>query len=381
MDTINWSLTRRQLQQEADAAAVSGANASSQSANVSAAANYEISAMSKVTLTGSPSVENPPASGIYAGDTTVVRVKLASAQRLAFSSLFLSTPPTINVQATAKIISTGTFCVLALGKSSTTGISVSGSSSATLGCGMATNSTGSSAINGTGSSSIDVTTLTAVGSIPASTNFGSNTKLYPHSIPQIDPFRALPQPSVSGCQVNQKVNSNQIKTLYPGCYSGLTINGTANLQPGTYFIDGTGGGFSIGSQAVLNGSDVTFVLTSSSASSAPSTIAHLSVNGGATLNLRASSSGTYAGVLFFQDRLALDSGTNQMNGNATSTLQGAIYFPRQELQYSGTSGMQTDCLQIVGLRVTFTGNTTISNNCPANSGANAFSGVVIRLVG
>ena len=43
--------------------------------------------------------------------------------------------------------------------------------------------------------------------------------------------------------------------------------------------------------------------------------------------------------------------------------------------------MSTDCLQMVGRRVVFLGNSTINNVCPNNSGSKAFTGSVVRLIG
>ena len=174
---------------------------------------------------------------------------------------------------------------------------------------------------------------------------------------------------------------NSSQALSPGCYKGINIKGTATLSPGTYYIDGSS--FSVGSQAnvrVTGSGGVTIVLTSSSAASNPSSIATLDMNGGATVQLTGSTSGTYSGILFYQDRRALDSGTNTINGNAGSKFQGAFYFPSQELDFSGTSGMTTDCMQLVALRLTFIGNTSVSNNCPAGSGAHGFIGAQVRLV-
>jgi hypothetical protein len=104
------------------------------------------------------------------------------------------------------------------------------------------------------------------------------------------------------------------------------------------------------------------------------------MNGGARISMTAPSTGTYAGILFYQDRRASNMATNIINGNSSSLLQGALYFPRQELQMNGTSGMNTRCIQIVARRVDWRGNTAIQNVCPANSGASSFKGTPIKLV-
>ena len=113
-------------------------------------------------------------------------------------------------------------------------------------------------------------------------------------------------------------------------------------------------------------------------------------NAGATLNLKApgtSATGiaaTYQGILVYQDRRAQD-GTNsnqqsRMNGNASSFLQGSLYFPKQQVTFNGTAGMSTQCFQLVARRVYYSGTMNISNSCPSDSGAHDFTGKKVRLV-
>ncbi|MBW8785792.1 MAG: hypothetical protein JF593_14350 [Novosphingobium sp.] len=375
-DTVELSMLKRVLQQEADAAALAAAAAGSQSAGISDAATHEISAMHKLTVT-STTVENPPSAGTYAGDTAAIRVRLTSYQKLAFSSLFLTSGTTLTAEATTKMVSMGTFCVLAVGAGSTTGITMSGNATLSLGCGMATNSSASTAIDGSGSISVSLSSLTAVGGIPSSSSY-SGVSLYPHSLKQTDPFASLSNPTFTGCSGNTVVNANSTRTLSPGCYGGLDLKGNVTLQPGTYYIDA--GNFSVGAQAVISGTGVTIVLTSSTAATQPQSIGQITINAGAQLNLTAPGTGTYAGILFYQDRRAQDTGTNTINGNASSVLQGAMYIPSQSVTYNGTSGMTTDCLQMVVKRATFSGNSTISNVCPSGSGAHSFTGTTVKLV-
>jgi len=123
------------------------------------------------------------------------------------------------------------------------------------------------------------------------------------------------------------------------------------------------------------------VLTSSNPGNGD-TVAGLRINGGATINLTAPISGTYKGILIFQDRRATTMGdTLQLNGNSSSTLRGAVYAPRNEILMNGTTDMNTNCLQMVGYRLKFTGNSRITNVCPLLSGSGAFKGNIVRLVG
>jgi hypothetical protein len=381
-DTVQWSLWKRELQREADSAALAGAYAKAQGAPPISAATGEINRRPLVTLYGTPIVENAPTIGSYAGNANAVRVKLSARKRLPFSAMFMRNLPIVSAEATAAVLNNGNYCVLALENSATTGITMQGNATVNMGCGMATNSNGASAVVAGGSSSIRATPVSAVGQIPAG-NYTSDTQLLPNSLTQADPFSNLPNPVLPTPCSNLSVNSNKTKTIDPSvdgnCFTGIDIKGTATFLPGIYYVNG--GTVSFNSQAVVNGTGVTFILTSSTAATNPSSIATLNINGGATLNLSPPTSGTYAGILFYQDRRAQDSGTNQVNGNASSVLEGAFYFPSQALSFSGTSGMVTNCIQIVSKRVTFIGNTTVNNSCPVGSGAHAFTGTRVRLVG
>jgi len=252
---------------------------------------------------------------------------------------------------------------------------------------MKANSTGSNginAVNAYGSAAVTASPIAAVGGLTQDSHFAANTEFQPYSPPQADPFAALPNPSLpADCGGNMNnnvaVQPTETATLNPGCYkNGLDIKGTVTLNPGTYYIDGSS--FKVNSGAVVTGTGVTIVLTSTTAATAPSTVASVDINGGARLNLTAPTTGTYAGVLFYQDRRANDSGTEKINGNSSSSFQGAVYMPARQVQFTGTTGMSTACLQLVARRVIFSGNSGVSNNCPANSGASSFKGTRIRLV-
>lgn len=381
-DSIQWTLWKRQIQRQADSAALAGAYAKAQGGNVTTSANTEINRHSFVTLSGSPTIENAPTTGAYAGNTNAVRVVLSTSQTLPFSSLFLSSPPVIRAEATAAAVTSGNYCVISLESTSSAGITMQGNASVNLGCGIATNSKAANAVVAGGSSSISATPVAAVGGLQSSSNYASGTTLQPYSITQPDPFAALPTPTVpSPC--NAKLNVSPTETMSvtnsgTACYRGMDLKGTVHFAPGIYYIDGSS--FSAGSQAVITGTGVTFILTSNTAASNPSSIATLDINGGANIQLTATTAGIYAGVLFYQDRRAQDSGTNTINGNASSMLQGAIYMPSQAASFSGDSGMTTQCVQIVTRRVTFIGNNNIVNNCPSGSGAHSFTGTRVQLV-
>jgi hypothetical protein len=386
-DTAQWVLVRRALQRQADSAALAGAYALTQGRPASSGALADLGKNQNYTLTGAPVIENAPTVGPFAGVATAVRVRLTATSRLPFSSAFLGTGVNISAEAVAGLERDGDYCIIALDTSPALGITNSGNTLVDAQCGMHANSTGEPAVTGQGSATIFASPVSASGSIRDGGNFATGTVFTPYNVQQRDPFADLPNPSPTGTVYNNvRVQSNRTQTLQPGVYrGGLNIQGTANLQPGVYYIDGrSNGGLDIGSQAVVNGSGVTFVLSNSdfTSSTTSGTAAPVRINGGATLNITAPDTGTYKGVLMYQDRRATPmSETARINGNSSSRLRGALYFPRNELLFNGTSGMDIDCLQMVGFRITFTGTSDIRNICPALSGSGAFKGDVVRLLG
>lgn len=389
-DMIQWVVWKRELQRQADSGALAGAFSLTQSKTVSSTVTADLTKNADTTLTVTSTIENAPTAGSYAGNTKAVRVLLSTSRKLPFSSLFLTTAPTIKAEATAAIIASGNYCVVALEKTASVGISIGGNATVNMGCGMIANSTGTNtidAVNAYGSAAVTASPIAAVGDLTPDSHFASGTTFLPYSPPQADPFAALPNPVLpADCPVNTMnditnltVQPSETLDIYPGCYtSGVTLKGTVTMHPGVYYIDGSS--FQVNSSAVITGTGVTIILTSSSAATSGSSVASIDINGGATLNLSAPTSGTYAGVLIYQDRRANDSGTEKINGNATTFLQGAVYMPSRQVQFTGTAGMTTNCLQLVARRVVFSGNAAINNSCPSGSGAGSFAGTRVRLV-
>jgi hypothetical protein len=326
---------------------------------------------------------------------------------LPFSSMFLSAAPTITANATATIVPSGKYCVVSLENTATTGITATGNADVDLGCGMITNSTSMTAAVATGSSEVNASPIAAVGGIAASNNWGSGTVLQPFTIAQPDPFASVNPPAATDYPTqscpNLRVNSNDSQTTFVSgtdyrpmtggsagamCIGDLTINGSVTFPAGSIIVI-DGGGINLGSQSSITCSGCTFVLTNRSTSSSP-TIGTVNINGGATLNLSApgtSATGVaanYEGIMMYQDRRAQDGTSSNyystINGNSSSFLQGALYFPSQKVQFNGTAGMSTNCLQLVARRVYYSGNLDISNSCPSDSGADAFTGKKVRLV-
>ena len=379
-DTIQWSLTKRMMQRAADSGAIAGAYALSQSAgandSVQQAALRDIAQNGGFSMTVNPVINNPAINGSFRDATSAVEVILATQMRLPFSGFILDDGVRISARAVAEIVGNGDYCVLALENTDTTGIPIGGNATVNLGCGMMSNAPSTTSVLANGSSVVTASPVAAVGNVPPG-NYAPGTVRQEYALPLRDPYRNLPDPNITVNGTNNNVNNNQTRTLNPGTYMSMDIQGTATLNPGVYYITGD---MRIGSQARVSGNGVTLIFTTRNAATNPGNIATVSINAGAQINLSAPTTGTYAGILMYQDRRATRMDTNIINGNSNSSFQGALYFPRQELQFNGTSGMNTRCIQIVARRVDFRGNNEIQNVCPSNSGASSFSGTQIKLV-
>ena len=410
-DTIQWTTWKRQLQRTADSAAMAGAYARVSGNAVGSCNNwttatyadpvgFDVLTNNHLGFSGATcAVENSPASGAFTADPNAVRVTMTVQKKLGFSSLFMTAAPTIAATATATVVPSGEYCVISLENTSATGITATGSATVDLGCGMITNSTSMTAAVATGSSSVTASPIAAVGGIDASNNWGAGTILQPFTIAQADPFENVYPPVPSGCQKfssldiggNNKPGGtvDLTTTLAPGgtyCIKensgSLDIKGNVTLPSGTYVLDATSLSMT-NTSAALTCHECTFILTSSTAATNPGSIGNVSLQGG-KLDLTSASSGTYQGLMFYQDRRAPSCGSagckNIINGNSSSSLLGAAYFPSQELQFNGTAGMTTDCLQLVARNVSYSGNMDISNTCDKDSGASSFAGRKVRLV-
>jgi len=152
------------------------------------------------------------------------------------------------------------------------------------------------------------------------------------------------------------------KAIRPGTFcGGLSLSGSGNVtfSPGLYVIDG--GDFSKSGSGSLMGSEVAFVLTSSSGDGNSIGNVNLSGSGGAN-GLTAPVAGELAGVLFYQDRNATGSSCNSMSGSGGAGSAGTYYFPSRCLDMSGSGGMPA-CTRIVAQNISKSGSGELGNNC------------------
>lgn len=281
------------------------------------------------------------------------------------------------------------FCVLALSSNAQPAVKLTGNASIHINapqCILQVNSNSAGAVYLNGNTSISSARNCFVGSA----TLVGNATLSPSPDfmckPVPDPFADFVKPSVGPCDyVDYKASGNQTITLQPGVYcGGMKFSGqvTVTFAPGVYVIkDGvlqaTGG-------TSYTGNGVTFFLTGAGAG--------VEISGQANWHLVASSTGPFAGFVFFLDPQG-PTGTaatsSQLSGTAEMYFEGLIYLPRQAVALTGNSelyapspytGFIVDTLDITGNGAMIINNDLSKTNVPVPVPLQVASGGQPRLV-
>lgn len=360
-----WLYQHQKLQSAADSAALSSAtlygvsvtgDLTTQAKGVAATYGFN-TATSGTTIT----VHTPPSSGNYTSNTKAVEVIATVSQQRLLSAIFSGGTFTITARAVALVGNSGNGCVLSLDRSASGATNSQGSSAISLtGCAVFDDSSNSSALVNGGSATISAESVNVVGNVSGGSGITTTDGIKTGILPVADPYASVVPPAFSGCDANSTVLHTTV-TLNPGVYcNGFKLNAGANvtLNPGIYYFDR--GAFDIAGTASLQGTGVTLVFTSSTGSN----YATATINGGATVNLTAPTTGTMAGIVAYSDHNAPLGTSFKFNGGSNQNLTGAIDVSNGDLQYAGnTGGGSPACLQLIGDTVSFTGNSTLALNC------------------
>jgi hypothetical protein len=268
-------------------------------------------------------------------------------------------------------------CLYVLDPSGSGTLTIAGSSLLTSACGLYVDSNSSSAAVANGGGTITAPLLGVVG---GTTIHGGASLPVTTAIPGFgDPLGYLGVPSMGSCASYAGKTDNGNKTENPGLFcGGLTIASSANvtLNPRLYVLNG--GGLTIKGNVTGNG--VTFYLTGTT--SGAGKYAGVTINSGTTATLKAPNTcsdgvgnpigGSINGVLMFQDRSVVGTSSNQstISGGATSSFDGALYFPTTTLNYSGNSA-GSGYTYLVAYDLKIAGNSNIGNNYSCLNGGSS----------
>jgi Putative Flp pilus-assembly TadE/G-like len=372
-ETGYWYFRQRVIQNAADVAAYDGdvvlrngksASVVSSTASAGAVKNGWRQASGAIT------VNTPPTSGSHQTPASV-EVLLRESEPRYFSGIFSSTPIQINVRAVATYESSGDACMLGLDPSRSGTVEFWGNATADFtNCNVVSNSLAPDSFMLGGAANVSVPCVSSAGgsSVTATLTLTSCAAVTNNAPQATDPYKSVPAPTIpSSC------SSGSGTPLSPGKFcGGLTLQGSVTLNPGVYVI--SGGPLKINANANIQGTGVTFYLTNG---------ATLQLNGNAHENLSAptptdcmmypayfsspvdgncNSGSSLVGILFYGDRTQPYT-TNTLNGDNSSTMTGAIYFPSQEVDFLGNFSGNNGCLQVVADRIYYTGDGTFHTNC------------------
>lgn len=388
---------KRNVQIAADAAAVAGAldykyNASTSTAQSAGQTAATANGITNGTSGASVAINVPPKYGPYAGDSGFVEAIVIQPNPTFFIAM-VNHSATMNVGARAVAGSgAGAGCVWTLAKSGTD-ISLVGSGAIdATGCDIYDDSNSSTALQLTGSGSISAKSIGIAGSY---SDVGSGT-INPAPVtgiaPAADPLANLAVPTIptgtcsSNC--NPSFSGSTSNTLNPGVYNSITNvgSGTLTLTAGNYIINGTvsntgsgavtfgAGNYTITGNFTDTGSGLMTLgagqyvvegnlgFTGSSSVNATGvsfyTEGSTTVTGSGAMTLKAPTSGSNSGVLFFQARS--DADAMQITGSSAMTMQGIIYAPAAALTLTGSGSISISTDMIVD-SLAVTGSPTITN--------------------
>jgi hypothetical protein len=385
IETGFWRYDQVRVQQAADAAAYAGAvvdrmegsNATNamitDAATNTATQNGYTSTTDTITVnipsTTTPSDPNSVEAVIDRTEPPIFAAYISCL--IANSNNCSGTPTVVHTRATASFSNAGNACILALSPSASKAVDFAGNSALTLsGCSVMSNSLASNAVNVQGSADLTAPCLYAAGgaSLGGTVDLTTCGAVKTAQPPVADPFGGMTMPTAGTAH---NFNSNNPPNNPCGnTYSGISIKNTWDANPGgasPCTITVSGGNLDLNASANLTCSNCTFYLTNG---------ASLTMNGNAHINLTAEGSGTYKGMAIISDRS--NNASLQINGDSTSSITGNIYAPDGTVSYIGNFAGTSGCTQIVAQTVSWSGNTTFSDTCPAGWPTVAV-GSVVRL--
>jgi hypothetical protein len=177
--------------------------------------------------------------------------------------------------------------------------------------------------------------------------------------PISDPYEKSNFPPPSGCTA-RNFSAKETVSITAGVYCGgmsFTTGANVTLSPGIYYIDA--GSFTVHGGATVTGTGVTMVFTSSNGNNWPGA----TINGSATVNLTAPTSGPTAGIVMFGDRNMPEGTTFRFEGGSSQSLTGAVYLPKGDIKFAGGSNTGRGCTQLIGNTLTFSGNSALKIDC------------------
>ncbi|HUQ98202.1 MAG TPA: pilus assembly protein TadG-related protein [Gemmatimonadaceae bacterium] len=255
---------------------------------------------------------------------------------------------TVHGRATAGMV-LAEVCFIVLDPGGADALKLSNSAKLTgSGCGVQVNSTSPTGLNAAGTQTLVTAPVIGVGG--SSVGGTSDKFVTPGGVdygvpPAVNPLAYMTMPTIPNtCDYGSTSSALSISgntTLTPGTYcGGLNITSTVTLGSGLYIL--RGGGLSVSGSGTLRsaGTGVT-ILNTAPPASASYPWGPISLQGGSvTVDLRGNTDPASAlpGVLFYSDPAA-PMLNNIFKANASTRVDGTMYFPSQKVSFQSGSNL------------------------------------------
>ncbi|GAC1404698.1 MAG: pilus assembly protein [Candidatus Velthaea sp.] len=324
---------QRAQQSATDSAAIAGASELiyTQSGAVTAARTESASnGFTHDGLNTIVAVNNPPASGSYAGNSKALEVVIDATRPTFFEQVLGRSTQTIETRSTALLAPpTRRPCIYELKPPPAT-LRMNSPAINAPNCGVVANGNYTS-----NSGSLTVAEIGVAGTI--SSNSTTYTEASPRaSVAVADPcgltagcaYLAANPPDISHCDYNSLRYNSKTVTLTPGVYCGGTTFSASNvaMNPGVYVFPG---GLT-SNASTITGTGVTLVFPTGGVTT---------LNAG-SFDITAPSSGNTAGVAFYQPP-SNSSAITLNGGSGARNIQGAVYAPSADLTSNASFGSWT----------------------------------------
>ena len=389
VDTAQWYLWKRELQQAVDQGAYAGAKALSADASAdtySLRVTQEFDANLSITkdYASDPTIEIVDYAG---GSDNSVLVRAQVTRRLPFSSFLTGSATTVAVSAQASFAQGGEYsaCIVSLAKEGG-GTTIGGNATIKAKCGIAALSCSDDAITIGSNADVDTDIIVACGKVDAPEEL--RDKVVEGADNLYDEYADLDPPDDDRDREYECTGKGKAKqaSLLPGTYDSLVVGCTTVLSSGIYVIDG--GLLDLSANYNVTGTGVMFVLRNgaqvklggngngNSIRLSPMTAADLVTAG------YADQADLLSDILIFEER---DNNPGEpghiMNGNSNSIIEGLIYMPSGTLRINGTADVNSQCLLISAYRIDIRGGAKLETLCPTEDSSDVGSASgKIRLV-
>jgi Flp pilus assembly protein TadG len=315
-------------------------------------------------VTSTVTVNIPPQSGTFSGKSGYAEVIVSASLTRYFSALWGAGTMTAGARSVGRgYVKSGPASIIVLDPTGQQALDLSGSANVVTDGNVYVDSNHLKAFVGSATATLTAPVVDITGNKDLSGSSQIIGTVNTGTSPVSDPLASLPPPDPTTLTVrstSQYQASGGSPTLYPGVYTGgIALSGAnATLMPGIYYLKG--GDFAMSGSASVTGTGVMLYNDNGGGKMA------LSASG--TINLTPPTSGTYAGIVIYQNRSSTQ--RIDLSGSSGSSVTGTIYAAGGMLNLSGSSGSSQVGSQLICYDLVLSGSATLKV-VSGNGGGNA----------